>query len=285
MSTKNAVAAPAAASQQVAAIGGKPSLVMKFAAKYGVDSDKMLSTLKATAFKTGKNDPEVTNEQMVALLVVADQYQLNPFLKEIYAFPDGKGGIVPMVPVDGWIRIINERPEIDAIEFRDADTSDASEIPAWIECTISRKDRSKPIVVREYFAECKRGTQPWQSHPRRMLRHKALIQCARVAFGFAGIFDPDEGERIRDSNAIEGTATEVIAGKSRTQPPRARAAEAPAAAEPAPTHADLTAAMDRAGIPTSEVLEKFEVDGVAIESLPAERIPEALAWIRSLNVG
>ncbi|WP_414836262.1 recombinase RecT, partial [Escherichia coli] len=39
-------------------------------------------------------------------------------------------------------------------------------------------------------------TGPWQSHPKRMLRHKAMIQCARLAFGFAGIYDKDEAERI-----------------------------------------------------------------------------------------
>ena len=34
-----------------------------------------------------------------------------------------------------------------------------------------------------------------------MLRHKALIQCARIAFGFAGIYDEDEGQRIREAEA------------------------------------------------------------------------------------
>ncbi|MCL6229905.1 recombinase RecT [Bartonella bilalgolemii] len=29
-----------------------------------------------------------------------------------------------------------------------------------------------------------------------MLRHKAVIQCARYAFGFSGIYDEDEAERI-----------------------------------------------------------------------------------------
>ena len=29
-----------------------------------------------------------------------------------------------------------------------------------------------------------------------MLRHKAMIQCARLAFGFGGIYDQDEAERI-----------------------------------------------------------------------------------------
>ncbi len=34
-----------------------------------------------------------------------------------------------------------------------------------------------------------------------MLRHKAMIQCARIAFGFGGIYDADEAERIIESGA------------------------------------------------------------------------------------
>lgn len=41
-----------------------------------------------------------------------------------------------------------------------------------------------------------------------MLRHKALIQCARLAFGFVGIFDQDEAERIRERDVTE--ETEVV---------------------------------------------------------------------------
>ena len=36
-----------------------------------------------------------------------------------------------------------------------------------------------------------------------MLRHKAIIQCARVAFGFVGIHDEDEGKVIADAEYIE----------------------------------------------------------------------------------
>ncbi|STV06500.1 Uncharacterised protein [Klebsiella pneumoniae subsp. ozaenae] len=35
--------------------------------------------------------------------------------------------------------------------------------------------RTHPTIVTEYMGECKRNTQPWQSHPTRMLRHKTLI--------------------------------------------------------------------------------------------------------------
>lgn len=166
-----------------------PSILAKMAGRFSVDPKRMLSTLKSTCFKG-----DVSDEQMVALLVVADQYGLNPFTREVYAFPD-KGGIVPVVGVDGWLRIINQHPAFDGMDYTDGPAGKDG-LPEWIECAIYRRDRSHPVKVREYMVECKRGTQPWNSHPRRMLRHKSTIQAARMAFGFVGIFDEDEAQRI-----------------------------------------------------------------------------------------
>ena len=262
-------------------VPNNPGLVRRFAARFGVEPEKLLTTLKATAFRTGKNEPEVTNEQLVALMTVSEEYKLNPFLKEIYAFADGKGGIVPMVPIDGWVRIINSRPELKSITFDYPNEVNDKGHPEWIGCRIVRSDRDEPIYIREYMEECYRNTGPWNSHPRRMLRHKALIQCSRVAFGFSGIFDPDEGERIRDAQAIDVTASEVTT-KPRTEAPRARQVEHQA---PAPTLADLRALADKLGVAESDVLEKFEVGGVDLQDFPAARIPDAMAWLNSLNAG
>lgn len=166
------------------------ALTVKFAEKFSVDQSQVLSTLKATCFKG-----PATDAQMTALLIVADQYGLNPFTKEIYAFPDKNNGIVPVVGVDGWSRIINTHPQFDGMDFNEGG---AGAMPDWIECVIHRKDRAHPIKLKEYMAECKRPVGPWQSHPRRMLRHKAMIQCARLAFGYVGIYDQDEAERIAE---------------------------------------------------------------------------------------
>lgn len=150
-------------------------------------SEELYNVLKATAFKG-----DVTDAQLSALLIVAKQYGLNPWTKEIYAFPD-KGGIVPVVGVDGWSRIINNHDQFDGMDFAQDDES--------CTCTIYRKDRSHPVKVTEWMSECRRSTGPWQSHPKRMLRHKAMIQCARLAFGFSGIFEQDEAERIIEADA------------------------------------------------------------------------------------
>lgn len=188
------------------------SLVAKFASKYSIDAGKLLSTLKATAFRQNGNQ-EISDEQMAALLIVADQYGLNPFTREIYAFPD-KGGIVPVVGVDGWSRIINEHPQSDGFEFLESEETinfEGKTVPVWMEVHIYRKDRARPIKVRERFAEVVRGNmQPWKSHPSRMMRHKTLIQGARLAYGFAGIFDEDEAQRIveRDMGAADSVPAE-----------------------------------------------------------------------------
>lgn len=153
------------------------------------DPAELVSVLKATAFKG-----QVSDAQMTALLVVANQYGLNPWTKEIYAFPDRNNGIVPVVGVDGWSRIINSHPQFDGMDFEQTDEA--------CTCVIYRKDRTHPVRVTEYMSECKRdGVGPWKSHPRRMLRHKAMIQCARLAFGFVGIYEQDEAERIVDATA------------------------------------------------------------------------------------
>lgn len=152
------------------------------------DPQELVATLKATAFRSN-----ATDAQFNVLMIVATQYGLNPFTREIYAFPDKNNGITPVVGVDGWARIINSHPQFDGMEF----TSDAESCT----CKIYRKDRNHPTTVTEYLEECKRNTQPWNSHPRRMLRHKAMIQAARLAFGFGGIYDEDEAERIETAEA------------------------------------------------------------------------------------
>jgi phage recombination protein Bet len=188
--------------QPIALAQRGPGLVERTAARVGVDPDKLLVTLKATAFRTG-SDKSVSNEQMLALLAVAERHRLDPFTKEIYAYPDKGGGIVPVVGIDGWIRIANEHPEFDGWEF----AYDPKEQAAT--CVIYRKDRSHPTTVTEYVAECRRETDPWKKSPRRMIRNRALAQCVRLAFGFAGIHDDDEAQVIADGERPQSAASRV----------------------------------------------------------------------------
>jgi phage recombination protein Bet len=168
----------------VAAIQQKKTAVSSMADRLNISPSLLKSTLMNTVFKGA------SEEEFAALVVVADAYKLNPLLKEIYAFPQKGGGIVPLVSIDGWVRIMNEHPQFNGIEFEDI-ADEKGKLYA-IECTIFRKDRDRPIKVTEYLEECKGNSGPWQKSPARMLRHRSLIQCARYAFGFSGIYVDDE---------------------------------------------------------------------------------------------
>ena len=153
-----------------------------------MDAEQFAKTVRATVMPA-----QHTNEQFAALMLVASRYDLDPILKEIYAFPAKGGGIIPIVSIDGWVNLINSHPQANGFEFEFAHTDDGKLFSCT--CRMFRKDRDKPVTVTEYLSECVRSTDPWKMQ-HRMLRHKTLIQTARYAFGFAGIYDEDEGQRI-----------------------------------------------------------------------------------------
>jgi phage recombination protein Bet len=188
----------------------RQSLIANMASERNMEPAIFAKTVKATCMPGN-----VSDEEFAAFLMVAHRYGLDPITKEIYAFPKKGGGIQPIVGIDGWSNLINSHPSCDGIEFHDQ-MDDKGEITA-ITARIHRKDRKHPTMVTEYMAECRRQTEPWQKWPARMLRHKALIQCARYAFGFAGIIDPEEAER----------SPEVITETIAPPPPPVQIAAAP----------------------------------------------------------
>ena len=172
----------------------RPSLIAMMASKHNMDPEQFARTVRATVMPANH-----TNEQFAALMLVAQEYDLNPIVKEIYAFPAKGGGIVPIVSIDGWINLVNSHPQSDGFEFEFEHDEDKKLVSCT--CRMFRKDRSRPVAVTEYLAECKRSTDPWKME-HRMLRHKAMIQAARLAFGFSGVYDDDEGAKIAEMRDV-----------------------------------------------------------------------------------
>lgn len=243
-------------SKAVAKTVNNARLLQKVGSRYGLDPAKVYETLCKTAFKEARSQEEV-----IALLVVADQYKLNPFTREIYAFPAKGGGVVPIVGIDGWLRIINDHPEFDGMEFQESEekvvVGKGKPAPEWMECIIHRKDRNHPTIVREYLEEVYRDTQPWNQTTARFLRHRCIMQCGRVAFGFGGIVDPNDAEMAADFD-FEGVAIEI-------EPPQPIGKS---------DWKKLIAQAKRFGYTEADVLASAGVQG---HEGPGQEIPEALA--------
>ena len=134
-----------------------------------------------------------TQLDLERLLLAAEVNGLSPTGREIFLVPSG-GVLEPatvVVGVDGWSRIINTHKQFAGMRFKESDEL-VDGVPYWTECTMYRWDRRVPTSVREYLVEVRGLSAGWITHPRRMLRHKAMVQCARLTFGLIGIYDADE---------------------------------------------------------------------------------------------
>lgn len=173
----------------------------KMAERYGVNSRDLLDTLKDTCFAVKQGDTPFSCTEMAAALVICEKYQLNPLTREIYVTRNPKTGLLlVIIPIDGYYKISNRDPNYDGAEFRYDMGPDGLAIS--VTCFVHVRGRKFPAAATEYMKECRRSSGPWDSHPNRMLRHKAFSQAARMAFGLSEIMDPDEASPLIDATAL-----------------------------------------------------------------------------------
>jgi phage recombination protein Bet len=189
-------------STNVATLIPKASPIVSMAARYGVEVEAFEKMLLSTVMSD-----QPTRDQFLACVLVANQYGLNPVTREIFFMKTKGGGIQPIVSIDGWATLCNTHPQFDGMEF--VDHFDAGKLSA-ITCRMFRKDRSRPVEVTEYMAECKGESPAWKKTPRRLLRHRSMIQCARYAFGFAGIMEADEFEQWQSDGRKPSSAVALV---------------------------------------------------------------------------
>ena len=262
------------------------SITTKLAQQYGVDPAKFYECLKAIIFKRDT----VTNEEVMAFLIVCDRYDLNPFMREIYAIQSKDGNLLPTVSVDAWYNLVHRQKTLDGLEFVFSDKMSTVELeksvkhydgsyrkqtvkitaPEYCDAIIYVKGMSHPYRVREYFEEVVRATDNWERYPRRMLRHKSLIQCARAAFSFGGVIDSDDAEAI----AAEGVIEAMHSGPTTV-------VDVPANAIPEATKVTLANEPTKPIVPT---LQKKVEELAPVQAQKAQEVPSASAGVEKRNL-
>jgi phage recombination protein Bet len=200
------------------------SLMAQLSAKLGVDATKLYKAFATVCFSQGGKEP--SNEEMMALLIVANAYDLNPFLREIFAFRGKGGNVQPVISIDGWLTILNRQKDYDGSEVVFSDkiiNIGSTAIPEWCEVRIYRKSLSHPVVIREYAEEVYIANGVWSKYPKRMLRHKATIQAIRFAFGISGALDEDA---VREADKLSDVPAVTQRAALRSSAPQVKAIEA-----------------------------------------------------------
>lgn len=191
------------------------------AAEYQMDDEEFRKVIKNTVMP----NPNVTNEHITAFLVLAKEYEMNPFSEQIHAFPH-RNGIKLIVGYDGYIQVANRQPTYEGFELTE-DFNDKDDL-VRVGCQIFRSDRKHNPVIYEYMTECKRSTDAWKQMPKRMLRNKAVMQSIRAAYGLTNLIDRDEagdmgydatGVKIvndeKEGEDLEAKLLEAAAGKGK----------------------------------------------------------------------
>ena len=129
------------------------------------------------------------------------KYRLDPLSDEIMLFKNPEGQYQTLITIDGWMRLINQDPQFAGMTFKESSELELG-IPLWMECSIYRHDRILPITVKEYSAEIKTEHLLWKTMPRRMLRHRSIQQCARLAFSIHIADQPSTVVKVSTTNNI-----------------------------------------------------------------------------------
>lgn len=136
---------------------------------------------------------------LLGFLHLAINYRLDPLMGEVVFWLGAEAQADPRITIDGWMKIINEHPQFMGIEFEETRSLNNEDLHS-MKCTIHRKDRSLPVRIEEHLAEVQNDHPLWKSMPRRMLRHRALQQCARLAFGISTPEFVNTEEQVRQGN-------------------------------------------------------------------------------------
>ena len=142
------------------------------ATKLGIESEELQAWIDLQI--------EVPAKTILSLLRTSRETGLDPLREEIGFTQYEDSNWQTYISVDGAIKLLNRHTAFDGITFNQSENL-IEGVPEWIECTIHLKDQSFPTTAREYYLEARSEQDIWQKMPRRMLRNRAIQQCARLA--------------------------------------------------------------------------------------------------------
>ncbi len=200
--TSNGKAKQARSKRMKTEVGTYEKLLASAVKKLGCTNSELTIWLNQTP-----TTPETIQHNALRLI---GKHGLDPFADEISVHQYEDGHWQAFITIDGWSKLINSHPAFSGICFTESEER-INGVPSWMGCAIYRNDRVVPIAVKEYLCEIQTEHSIWKEMPRRMLRHRVIAQCARLAFG---ISVPEQ--KIQQKNISQSTSVKSIVNK-RTQ--------------------------------------------------------------------
>lgn len=174
-----------------------------------------------------------TNDELEMFIYLANQYNLDPLMKEIWFMKFG-GQTTITTSRDGYLKYAQLNPEfqglvsfvvkegdhfeIDASEYKITHkfgTKRGKILGAWARCDRQGK---KPFIAYVDFDEYNKGKNVWNSYPSAMIQKVAEVFVLKRAFGINGLVTKEEMDSGEVTESVyigdgEARALFALAGK------------------------------------------------------------------------
>ena len=134
--------------------------------------------------------PNCTNTEFELLMYMANMYNLDPLLKQIWAVKFGDSPAQIYAGRDGFLEIAHRSGHFDGMET--IVHYDKDEKPMSATCIVWRNDMTHPFTANVLFREYNTGKNLWASKPAVMIGKVAESVCLRKAFSVSGLYSPEE---------------------------------------------------------------------------------------------
>ena len=148
------------------------------------EQEKRIMLIKA------KVAPDATNTEFELLMYLANKYNLDPLLKQIWLVKFGNSPAQIYAGRDGFLEIAHRSGHFDGMEtvvFFDEDKKPINAV-----CTVWRNDMTHPIKSDVLFKEYTTGKNLWATKPAVMIGKVAESVALRKAFSVSGLYSPEE---------------------------------------------------------------------------------------------
>lgn len=131
-----------------------------------------------------------TNTEFELLMYMANKYNLDPLLKQIWLVKFGDSPAQIYAGRDGFLEIAHRSGHFDGMET--VVNFDENKKPVNAICTVWRNDMSHPIKSDVLFVEYSTGQNLWKTKPAVMIVKVAESVALRKAFSVSGLYSPEE---------------------------------------------------------------------------------------------
>jgi len=134
-----------------------------------------------------------TDTEFQLLMYMANQYGLDPLLKQIWAVKFGDSPAQIYAGRDGFLEIAHRSGQFNGM--KSWCEYDEKNKPVKGKCIVYRKDMEHPFETEVLFSEYTTGKNLWASKPSIMIIKVAESVCLRKAFSVSGIYAPEEMDK------------------------------------------------------------------------------------------